>query len=459
MQITFLGATGTVTGSKYLVEAGGRRILIDCGLFQGFKQLRLRNWAALPAAPASIDAVVITHAHLDHSGYLPRLVSQGFGGPIYCTSGTQALCEILLPDSAHLQEEDAKFANKHGFSKHSPARPLYSLADAERCLRRLHPGEIGGTIEPVPGLAVTFHPASHLLGAASLQLCYGPTRVVFSGDLGRPNDAIMAPPAPPAPCDYLVIESTYGDRSHPAMSCEEELLGALRGVLERRGVAILPTFAVGRAQELLIYLARLKQRRAIADDVPIYLDSPMAIEATAIYERLRSQHRLSASECQAMNRVARFVTTSQQSRSVDAQSGPMIVLAASGMATGGRVVHHLKCYAGDSRNLILLSGYQAAGTRGAQLAAGFDHIRIHGEQVSVKAEVLQLHSMSAHADAGELIAWARQLPRAPRAVYVTHGEPQASDTLRQRFERELKWPAFVPDYRDVVELPANDVPH
>jgi metallo-beta-lactamase family protein len=459
MQITFLGATGTVTGSKYLVEVDKRRILVDCGLFQGFKQLRLRNWAPLPVSPASIDAVVITHAHLDHTGYLPRLIAQGFSGPVYCTSGTRALCEILLPDSAHLQEEDAKFANKHGFSKHSPALPLYSLADAERCLRRFRASEIGSTIEIMHGLAVTFHSASHLLGAASLQLEHAATRVVFSGDLGRPNDAIMPPPMPPAPCDYLVIESTYGDRSHPRTSGEEELLGALQGVLERRGVAIVPTFAVGRAQELLIYLARLKQRRAIAEDLPVYLDSPMAIEATAIYERLRSQHRLSASDCQAMNHVARFVTTSQESRSVDEQSGPMIILAASGMATGGRVVHHLKRYASDPRNLILLSGYQAAGTRGALIAAGVEHIRIHGEQVPVKAEVRQLHSMSAHADAGELLEWARQLPQAPRAVYITHGEPQASDTLRQRFERELKWPSFVPDYRDVVDLPGNGVPH
>jgi metallo-beta-lactamase family protein len=448
-----------VTGSKYLVEVNRRRILVDCGLFQGFKQLRLRNWAPLPFAPASIDAIVLTHAHLDHTGYLPRLISQGFRGPVHCTSGTQALCEILLPDSAHLQEEDAKFANQHGFSKHSPALPLYSRADAERCLKQFRATELGLDVDVSPGLAVTFHPASHLLGAASLQLVHANTRVVFSGDLGRQNDAIMPPPAPPAPCDYLLIESTYGDRSHPAIRPEDELLAALQGVLGRRGIAIVPTFAVGRAQELLVYLARLKQRGAIPGDLPVYLDSPMAIEATAVYDILRSQHRLSQEDCRAMNRVAQFVTTAQQSRSVDEQSGPMIILAASGMATGGRVVHHLKRFAGDPRNLILLTGFQAAGTRGAQLAAGFQSIRIHGQQVPVSAEIRQLHSLSAHADAGELLEWARQLPQAPRAVYVTHGEPQASDALRQRFERELKWPAFVPDYRDVVELPGNDAPH
>jgi metallo-beta-lactamase family protein len=250
-----------------------------------------------------------------------------------------------------------------------------------------------------------------------------------------------------------------GVRTHPLQNSEEELLEALQGVLRRRGVAVVPTFAVGRAQELLIHLARLKQRRALADDVAIYLDSPMAIEATAIYERLRSQHRLSDADCHAMNAIARFVTTAQQSRSVDEQSGPMIILAASGMATGGRVVHHLRRFAGDPANLILLSGYQAAGTRGAQLAAGFDSLRIHGQSVSIKAEVRQLHTMSAHADANQLLAWAARLPAAPRAVYVTHGEPQASDALRQRFERELKWRAFVPDYRDIVELPASDQPH
>jgi len=323
----------------------------------------------------------------------------------------------------------------------------------------MHATELGGTVEPVPGLRVTFHPASHLLGAASLEVAHADARVVFSGDLGRPDDVIMPPPAPPSPCDYLVIESTYGDRLHPPQQSEAELLDALQGVLTRGGVAIVPTFAVGRAQELLIHLSRLKQRGAIGAEVPIYLDSPMAIEATAIYDKLRSQHRLSDADCQSMKSIARFVTTAQQSRSVDEQSGPMIILAASGMATGGRVVHHLRRFAGDPVNLILLSGYQAGGTRGAQLAAGADSIRIHGQSVPVRAEVRQLRTMSAHADANQLLEWAGQLQTPPRAVYVTHGEPQASDALRQRFERELKWRAFVPDYRDAVELPSSDEPH
>jgi metallo-beta-lactamase family protein len=451
MRMSFLGATGTVTGSKYLVETAGGRVMIDCGLFQGFKQLRLRNWAHLPIEPGAVDAVVLTHAHLDHSGYLPRLWAQGFRGKVYCTEGTRELCRILLPDSARLQEEDAKFANQRGFSKHSPALPLYTERDAEAALALLHAVPFGKVVEPVRGLRVSFSPASHLLGAASVSCEAEGSRLLLSGDLGRDNDVIMPPPAPPPPCDYLVIESTYGDRLHPAAAAEDEMCEALAGPLADGGVVVVPTFAIGRAQELLVFLDRL-QRGGRLPDVPVYLDSPMAIEATAVYARLRSQHRLSAEECARLQNRARYITTAQQSRELDASGGPMILLAASGMATGGRVIHHLKRFAPEARNLILLSGFQAGGTRGAALAAGAEHIRIHGEEVPVRAQVRQLRTLSAHADADGLLGWARQLQRPPRRVFVTHGEPGASDALRARFEHELHWPATVPDYREAVSF-------
>ena len=454
MRLSFLGATGTVTGSKYLLEAGGGRMLIDCGLFQGYKQLRLRNWARPPFEPDSVDAVVLTHAHLDHSGFLPRLVAQGFRGPVYCTPGTLQLCRILLPDSARLQEEDARFANQRGFSRHSPALPLYTEQDARRALESLRPVAFDTGFTPLAGLQASFSPASHLLGAASLLVRTRQARVVFSGDLGRDDDVIMRPPAAPPDCDHLVIESTYGDRQHPDTPPQEELAAALRATLEAGGVAVVPTFAIGRAQELLVYLRRLRLGGALPA-VPVYLDSPMAIEATRLYGRLRAEHRLSDEECAALQDSALHIATAQESRELDQRTGPMIILAASGMATGGRVVHHLKRFAPEARNLILLSGFQAGGARGAALAAGAQHIRIHGEEVPVRAQVRQLRGLSAHADAPGLLRWARRLPHPPRLVYITHGEPGASDALRARFEHELSWPARVPEYRDSVEIGAD----
>lgn len=451
MRLRFLGATGTVTGSRHLVETDRGRVLVDCGLFQGFKQLRLRNWAPLPVSASSIDAVVLSHAHLDHSGYLPRLVASGFTGPVYSTPGTLALCRILLPDSARLQQEDAKFANQRGFSKHKPALPLYTEEDAAAALSLFRPLPFATPFQPLPDLRVTFSPASHLLGAASVLIESAGRRLHYSGDLGRSDDVIMAPPAPPPRCDWLVIESTYGDRRHPPISAEDELLAALREVVEAGGVAVIPTFAVGRAQQILVHLDRLR-RSGRLPAVPVFLDSPMAVEATALYVRLRSQHRLDAEECERLQRAAHFITTAQQSRELDARDGPMIILAASGMATGGRVVHHLKRFAPDPHNLVLLSGYQAGGTRGASLAAGATQIRIHGAEVPVRARVQQLQALSAHADSEGLIAWARQLPQRPDTVFVTHGEPGASDALRARFEHEMGWSASVPDYREAVDL-------
>ena len=454
MRLTFLGAAGTVTGSQYLLECGDSRILIDCGLFQGYKQLRLRNWAPPTFEPRTVDAVLLTHAHIDHSGYLPRLVRQGFSGEIFCTHGTRALCQILLPDSGRLHEEDAAFANRHGFSKHKPALPLYSQQQAEDCLRRFRGVDFRRPVEVARGINVEFLPAGHLLGAAFVRVTTREGTVMFTGDLGRPNDPVMKPPAAPAPTDFLVTESTYGDREHPAIDPEQELLSWLKPACERNAVIVIPAFAVGRTQTLLLMLARLRARNALPS-TPTFMDSPMAIDATQLYRDFANEHRLDARECRLMCGAAEFTTTPEASKALDRRAGPMILISASGMATGGRVVHHLKNFIGDERNLILLAGYQAGGTRGANLLAGAPTIRIHGQEFAVRARVGQLQASSSHADANELLAWMRQLPSPPRGVFVTHGEPAASDALRMRMEHELGWNALVPEYRSTHDLNEN----
>jgi len=451
LKLTFLGAIGTVTGSRYLVEMGVRRLLIDCGLFQGYKQLRLRNWTPLPVDPAQLDGVILTHAHIDHSGYIPRLVKEGFAGPVFCSPATLELCRILLPDSGHLQEEDARFANRHGFSKHRPALPLYTMQEAEDCLPQFRTVKAGQRWEPVDGVTAEFRSAGHILGATFVRLEYQGVSITFSGDLGRPNDALMHAPVAPAPTDYLVIESTYGNRRHPTMDAQTELERWLRRALARNGVVVIPTFAVGRAQTLLLHIARLKDRGLLAD-VPVFLDSPMAVDATTLYGVFRAEHRLDDAECRRMCGNATLVNTPEQSKALDSRTGPMIILSASGMATGGRVLHHLKTFAGDSRNLILFAGFQAPGTRGAALIAGAQSLRIHGQEYEMRAEVGQLEASSAHADADELLAWMSQLRPPPRRIFVTHGEPGAADTLRQRIEHEHGWAAVVPEYREVTEL-------
>ena len=447
MRLTFLGATDTVTGSRYLLSAGSRQLLVDCGLFQGYKQLRLRNWNAPPFDPREIGAVLLTHAHIDHSGYIPLLARRGFDGPVFCTPATLELSRVLLPDSGFLQEEQARFANRHSFSKHSPALPLYTEADAEASLKLFRAQSVHGEFDPVSGVRAQFSSAGHVLGAASVRVVHQGVSITFSGDLGRADDPLMGAPEPPPRSDYLVIESTYGNRKHTDVDLESELVGALRPVLARGGVAVVPAFAVGRAQLLLLLIARAKAKRLLAD-VPVYLDSPMAVDATELYRVFRSEHRLSEAECQSMCRAAHLVRSVEESKTLSQTSGPKIIISASGMATGGRVVHHLKAFCGDARNLILLTGFQASGTRGAALANGQRRLRMHGQEFEVRAEVVQLSGASAHADADELIAWMRQLTVPPRGVFVTHGEPAASDALRQRIERELGWSTLVPGYRD-----------
>lgn len=446
VHLRFLGAAGTVTGSKYLVEFNGQSLLVDCGLFQGYKQLRLRNRDPLPVLPNHIGAVLLTHAHLDHSGYLPLLAKEGFHGKVWCTPGTRDLVQILLPDSGHIQEEDANFANRKGFSKHAPALPLYTEGDALDSLKLLRTVPLRQVFEPLHGWQATFTSAGHILGAASLLLEVGGKRILFSGDLGRPDDMLMLPPDKPLAADAVVIESTYGDREHPDEDTLAELGPALQRVAARGGTAVLPVFAVGRAQEILHAIVLLKANGVLPHSLPVYLDSPMAIHTTDLYDRHLGEHRLNAAQCRDMEHVAKMTRSTDESKAIAAQHGPKIVLAAAGMATGGRVLHHLVQYLGHHRNMVVLTGYQAPGTRGASLGDGAKSVRIHGQDVAVRAEVVQMRSASAHADASQLMDWLRALPQPPHRVFVTHGEMGASDALRHRIETELRWRAMVPEH-------------
>ena len=451
MHLTFLGGAGTVTGSKYLVESGARRILVDCGLFQGLKNLRLRNWTPLPVQPATIGSVVLTHAHLDHSGYLPALIRDGYAGRIHCSPATRDLCEILLPDSGFLQEKDAEFANRHGFSKHKPALPLYTLSDAERALEQLEPLAFDSTRELGGGASVRLHRAGHILGASIVELSWAGAKVVFSGDLGRYDDPVMVAPATIRDADYLVVESTYGDRRHDRTDPEEALAEIVLRTTKRGGTVVIPAFAVGRAQSLLYHFDRLKRRGRLSN-VPVFLDSPMAIDATQLLHRHPDDHRLTPDECRAACAEARYVRDVEDSKALTANPMPKVIISASGLATGGRVLHHLKRYAPDPNSMILFAGYQAAGTRGADMIGGAASVKIHGEHVPVRAEVANLSALSAHADADEILRWLGGFERAPRMTFITHGEPAASDALRRRIEEELRWPCKVPEPLEKIEL-------
>ncbi len=375
MSITFLGGSGTVTGSKYLVRHNGKSMLIDCGLFQGYKQLRLRNWQPLPLSPHEIDSVVSTHAHLDHSGDLPRSPATATTRDIHATRGTRDLCAILLPDSGHLQEEDAAFLNRHKLSSHSPALPLYTRLDALHCLKQFKPHGLHQRFEPLPGWHATFSNAGHILGAASVLLEVGGRRILFSGDLGRPDDMLMNPPDAPPKADTVLVESTYGDREHPAEDLLSELGPALARLAARGGVAVVPVFAVGRAQVVLHAIGLLKAQGVIPASLKVFLDSPMAVSTTGLYQHHLGEHRLNAREVNALEHGATMVQTPEQSKGLARLHGPMVILAASGMATGGRVLHHLALHSGDHRNMIILTGHQAPGTRGARLADGERSIR------------------------------------------------------------------------------------
>lgn len=451
MKITFLGGTGTVTGSKYLVASGSKRVLVDCGLFQGFKQLRLKNWAPLPIDPRQIDAVILTHAHIDHSGYLPLLVKNGFSGGVYCTAATLDLCAVLLPDSGYLQEEEARYANKRGYSKHAPALPLYTQKDAEQPLRQFTPIDFGRDFDPGGELILHLIPSGHILGSAFVLLRSTQTSILFSGDLGRPHDPIMVAPTFIRETDYLVTESTYGDRRHNPTDPQVVLAQVINRTIERGGVIVVPAFAVGRAQSLLYYIYLLKRAKAIPN-IPVFLNSPMAANVNHIFHSHQGEHRLTPDQCDAMSGVAHIINSVEESKALNNRKGPMLLISASGMATGGRVLHHLKALAPDPRNAILFTGFQAGGTRGAAMVSGSESVKIHGEYIPVRAEVTVLDNLSAHADCAEIIDWLGHFDVPPRQTFVTHGEPAASDALRHRIEEQLGWHCRVPEYLEQASL-------
>ena len=450
MEITFLGGVGTVTGSKMLVTKGRTRLLVDCGLFQGLKVLRRRNWRSLPFKPKGLSAAALTHAHVDHSGYLPVLVRDGFRGPIFSTPPTHELCKILLPDCGHLQEEDARYANRKRFSRHERALPLYTVRDAAQALTRFK--EVKGRKEQLVGnLTIRFVPVGHILGAASIIISDGEHRLLISGDIGRPNDAVMYPPTPPEAVDWVVMESTYGGRKHSGADPLAAIEPVAKETLERGGVLLIPSFAVGRAQSLLFCLHQLVDQGRIPD-VPIYLNSPMATKTSDLYRRFADAHRLTHAEAADVFDRGQFVKSVEQSKQLNRRHGPMIVVSASGMLTGGRVLHHLVAYGPDPKNTILLPGYQAPGTRGAALARGAEEVKIHGQWIPMRAQVERIDALSAHADEDELISWLGSAAAPPRQVFITHGEPEASEALRLRIESQLHIPADVPDQGEQVVL-------
>ncbi len=448
--LTFLGATGTVTGSRYLVEQGRRRILIDCGLFQGFKQLRLRNWNPFPVPPESISDVLLTHAHLDHSGYLPALVRNGFRGKIHATPSTTELCGLLLPDSGHLQEEEARYARRKAFSKHRDPQPLYTLDDAKAALGHFDPVSFDTALDMGDGISARFIPAGHLLGAASIRLTIDGRVLHFSGDVGRPTDPMMRSPDRFSGADILVTESTYGNRTHPSVDAEAELAEVINKVVGRGGTILVPAFAVGRVQGVMLQIARLRERGEIPD-IPVYLNTPMGANATDIYHRHHGEHRVSRDDCKAMFDLAERVRTVEESKALNRLTTPKIIISASGMLTGGRILHHVVSFGQDPKNAIVLSGFQAGGTRGAALVQGKRTLRIFGDEIPIRAEVIQLEGLSGHADAHELLAWMGKA-KPPQMTYVTHGEPDAADALRFRIEHELGWDVRVPEHLERVSI-------
>ncbi len=480
--ITFLGAARTVTGSKYLLDTGTAKVLVDAGLFQGLKELRLRNWAEFPIPAKEIDAIILTHAHLDHCGYLPRLVSQGFRGRVFCTAGTQDLCRIVLPDSGRIQEEDAANANRHGYSKHAPALPLYGEADALRAVSLLQPVGYDRAVPVAPDVVVEFINAGHLLGSSYARVRTGGRTILFGGDLGRFNRPVLPDPAMVPEADYLLVESTYGDRVHEADDDGSQLATVISRTAERGGRVIIPAFAIGRVEELIYWVRRLEEERRIPV-LPVFVDSPMAVEALARYtERLheldpdmqpevhdekaphgpadhqgRPESRRHQAEherqlCGFCTRRFKTISTAAESKQLTQSKSPSIIISASGMATGGRVLHHLKASLPDARNTVLFAGYQAAGTRGRQLVDGQPTVRIHGETIPVHARIERLESMSAHADSLEILRWLGGFARPPRLTFLVHGEPSAMETLGASITAKLGWKTRMPEHQETIQL-------
>ena len=460
LKITFLGAAGTVTGSRYLLAVNQSKYLVDCGLFQGSRKLKELNWSNFAVSPAEIKGVFLTHAHIDHVGLLPRLVQQGFQGPVYATEATCALLNLALPDSAHLQEQEAIYANKKGYSRHKPALPLYTAADAQNVLALLQPVRFYQALKTAD-LEITWHPAGHILGSAILEL-HVPSnnklvRIVFSGDLGRFDDEIMKPPSLLEQADVLIVESTYGNRKHDAGSIEGSLANEIDYIVQREGVLLIPAFAAGRTQQVLYYIRKLQDQKRIPD-LPVFIDSPMAVDASQIYCKYGDDHNLDVNllmdenNCPLRCRQTNFIRDVEASKILNTRPGPAIIISASGMLSGGRILHHLKWRLPDKRNSVLFVGYQAEGTRGRRLLDGAARIRIHGEEVPVRARVAQVQALSGHADQTELLRWLSGFLKPPARSFITHGETESSGELQVQIAKRLGWQATIPARGEIFEI-------
>ncbi len=461
--LTFLGAAGTVTGSRFLLEAGGRRVLIDCGLFQGKSELRQKNWGPLGVEPHTIDAVILTHAHIDHTGYLPRLLKDGFNGPVFTSPPTKALLDLLLPDAGRLQEEEAHFVNRRGYSRHKPALPLFTEEDARRALPLVRRSPFGSAIEIAPGLSFTFHRVGHILGAAFILIetkteTGKNLRIVFSGDVGRSNIPILKDPEPISAADYVLLESTYGDRLHGEESPKEALWRVCRRVLEKAGVLLIPAFAVGRTQEILYHLRALQREDRLPKNLPIYIDSPMAISAVSLYCEYTPEHDIEMAQledqhlCPIEGPSVRFCRSTEDSKCLNDLRGPAVILSASGMLNGGRILHHLIHRLPDPDTVLLFVGYQAEGTLGRRILEGAKEVQVLGQVVRVAAHIEEIPALSAHADSRELLKWVAAIPEKPREVFLVHGENPAREALAASLRAQLGFDVSLPRQDESREL-------
>jgi metallo-beta-lactamase family protein len=463
IRLSFHGAAETVTGSKYLLQAGGANVLIDCGLFQGLKDLRLRNWQPLPFPPSEVDGVVLTHAHIDHVGYLPRFVRDGFKGPVFSTPATENVAELMLLDSAHNQEDDADYANRKQFSKHHPALPLYGAEDVRRTMQRFHTVQRGRWFAAAGPIWARYHDAGHLLGASMIEVeirvAERPVRILFSGDVGRYDAPLYFDPSTPPACDYLICESTYGDRNHPPINVLDELCEVVKAGIARGGVLLVASFAVGRAQQLIFLLQMLIEQRRIPE-LPIFLDSPMAVSGMNLYRYYAQEHELSEALADKLQnyqfdlRHVQLARTVAESKQINSCKGPAVIISSSGMMTGGRILHHLRQRLPQAQNTIVLGGYMAAGTRGRALLEHAKTLRMHGQDVPVKAAVVSMSGLSGHAGRDELLRWLSPL-EAPRQVFITHGEKPSSVALADELRRTRSWNTVVPKMGETFELAEN----
>jgi metallo-beta-lactamase family protein len=453
MHIRFLGGVGTVTGSKFLITSGKTSVLIDCGLYQGFKQYRLRNRQDFPVDPKSIDAIILTHAHLDHTGYLPVLTRKGFCGPIYCTTATKDITRIILKDAAYLQDEDARYLNHHGLSKHKPAMPLFNRGDVDRALKLFEVRDCGADHSHNIGDEFRYqcYSAGHILGSTFIRLDNGEKSILFSGDIGRPIDILTKGLQPPPMADYLVLESTYGGRSHSTEDPLANLENIVKNTIQRGGTILIPSFAVARAQKIIYLLYQLRQHKRIPS-VPIYLNSPMAENVNDVYATHADQIALSQNDLKGMFQMTQNVGSAEESMHLNLDKTPKIIIAGSGMATGGRIIHHLKHYGPDPKHCIFFIGFQAPGTRGEALVNGCKKIKIHGEYVPINAKIEFTDALSSHGDEPEIVDWVKQIKTAPKRTFLVHGEPKSADNLRLTLKETLNWNCHVPEFLERVEL-------